>query len=57
MEAVQPSVPPIPVSTTFDVPGRRIVRHIAPVFGVTVRTRAIGRRSWPPSATSAAARS
>lgn len=34
--------PPIPVTTTFDVPGHRILRTLGPVFGVTVRTRAIG---------------
>lgn len=33
---------PIPVSTTFDIPGRKIVRHIGPVFGVTVRSGNIG---------------
>jgi len=42
MEAVQPRLHAIPVSTTFDIPGRRIARHVGPVFGVTVRTRAIG---------------
>ncbi len=42
MEAVQPRLHPIPVSTTFDIVGHKIVRHIGPVFGVTVRTRAIG---------------
>lgn len=35
-------LPSIPVSTTFDLPGYRVVKHIGPVFGITVRTRAIG---------------
>lgn len=33
---------PILVTTTFEVPGTKIVRFLGPVFGITVRTRAIG---------------
>lgn len=33
---------PLQITTTFEIPGRRITRFLGPVFGITVRTRALG---------------